>query len=374
MRCKMEITFILKGHFEGLPPMLPRIIEISKKGVKCNLICTKMVDSTKAIFDNNNVIYRETLHSNKFLGKSNRISDWMRFKASCKKILKEDFSKSDYIYICSADTALCLNSLLKEYKYILQSNELYDQFPFYRKGLKKYANGAKAFIVPELCRANIFMYWFGLKNKPFVIPNIPYSVALTKNQTISDKYARSIIECLSDKKIFIYQGHIVSGDRSLSVIAEALKKINNQEYVLLLMGRNYNNSYEQLKEIYENTYYVPFIPAPYHLEVTSHAYIALLSYDRVSLNNLFCAPNKIFEYSGLGVPMLGNDIPGLIYTVDHEKMGVCASYNDVDEVVSAINKIEGRYEEFSKNAHLFFENNDLSKMMDRLLADLANEN
>ncbi len=366
----MEITFILKGDFEALPPMLPRLIEISQMGIKCNLICTRMKKSTRDLLDNVNVKCRETLHRESFIGKPNRIFDWLGFKRACKKIMKRDFPDSDMLYVCSADTALCLNSFLRNYEYVLQSNELYDTLPMYRNGIKKYARNAKAFVVPEICRANICMHWYDLKKKPYVIPNIPYVLSCEKNQNISDSVAKQIIDEISDKKILIYQGHIDSKDRSLSVIAEALKKINNNEYVLLVMGRNHNGSYEKLKEIYSGVYYIPFIPAPYHLEVTSHAYIALLSYDRVSMNNLFCAPNKIFEYSSLGVPMLGNDIPGLIYTISYEKMGKCASYNDVDMVADAIKEIEENYNYFSENAKQFFEKNDLKEMVRSLIDDL----
>ncbi len=369
----MKITFILKGDFEGLPPMLPRLIATAKKGIQARLICTKMKKSSRDCLESANVVCKETLHADKFLGKSNRIMDWSGFRRVCRQYLQNDFADSDLLYICSADTALCLNALLDKYQYILQSNELYDQLPMYRNGLKKYAQKAMAFVVPELCRANICMCWYNLKKAPYVIPNIPYNISLQRNQQVSDDNARRILETLSNKKILIYQGHIQTGDRSLTSVAEALRKLNNSEYVLLLMGRNHSNSYERLKEIYPETYYISFIPAPYHLEVTSHAYIALLSYDRVSLNNLFCAPNKIFEYSGLGIPMLGNDIPGLIYTIEHEKMGVCASYNDVDQVVTAINKIEKNHEEYAENAKAFFATNDLSEMIDDLLKDVLGE-
>lgn len=369
----MEITFILKGAFEMLPPMLPRLLNISQKGIKTNLICTKLKESTRHILEESNIVCEETLHNDKILGKTSRVKDWVGFKVTCKRIIKNNFPNSDLLYVCSADTALCMNSYLRKKKYIFQSNELYDQLPMYRIGIKQYAQNAVAFVVPELCRANICMCWYNLKKKPYVIPNIPYSISLKRNQNISDDGARCIIEKLSNKKVLLYQGHINTGDRSITVIAKALSRMKDREYALLLMGRNHNNSYEKLKEIYSETYYIPFVAAPYHLEVTSHAHIALLSYDRVSLNNLFCAPNKIFEYSGFGIPMLGNDIPGLEYTIEFEKMGVCASYADVDEVVRAIEMIEKNYCDFSQNAKSFFEKNDLGGMLDILLNDVLGE-
>ncbi|MCK9478948.1 MAG: glycosyltransferase [Firmicutes bacterium] len=370
----MVITFILKGTVEALPPMLPRLIYASKKGIKVNFICSKMQEKSKNLLESAGIVCRETLHCDKFMGKRSRIMDWIGFKFACKSILGNEFSDNDMVYICSADTALCLNSVLNRYKYILQINELYDKIILYRKGLKKYVRNAKALVVPEFCRANIYMYWYSLKNKPYIIPNIPYILSLESKQRISDTYASNVIEKLKHKKIFIYQGQIDIGNRNLTVIAEALRIINNSEYALVLMGRNHNNSVERLREVYPKTYFIHFIAAPYHLEVTSHAHIALLAYDRVSLNNLFCAPNKIYEYSGLGIPMLGNDIPGLYYTIEQENMGVCTSYSDVDEVVKAIEKIESNYAEYSQNSKSFYNNNDLNKAVYTLLKDALGDN
>ena len=33
-----------------------------------------------------------------------------------------------------------------------------------------------------------------------------------------------------------------------------------------------------------------------------------------TLNPLYCAPNKIFEYSKYGIPMISNDVPALRYS------------------------------------------------------------
>lgn len=62
---------------------------------------------------------------------------------------------------------------------------------------------------------------------------------------------------------------------------------------------------------------LPYITAPYHLEVTSHAFIGILIYAPVygtftsPLNSIYCAPNKLYEFSHFGIPMIGNNIPGL---------------------------------------------------------------
>lgn len=364
---KMTVTFILKGNLEILPPVIPRIIMFAQSGVKVFFICTAINDRNKILFEENGIKVYETKHRISFLGKHSKIHDWLGFQMAAKKLLREEKLENSILYICSADTALALGRVVFKYKYVFQSNELYDRFARYRNGIRPYAQHAIAFVVPEYIRANICMYWYKLKSVPFIIPNFPYLVSKEKKQIIDDGNAKKTIEVLSDKKIILYQGYITFGDRSLNAVAEALKEIANSEFVLLLMGVNNNGSYEKIKEIYEHTYYIPFIKAPAHLQITSHAYIGILSYDRVSLNNMFCAPNKIYEYSAFDVPMLGNNIPGLRDTIEKERMGECADFERIDSVKNSIISIDMKHKLYSDNAANFYNNASFISEMNRLI-------
>ena len=85
------------------------------------------------------------------------------------------------------------------------------------------------------------------------------------------------------------------------------------------------------------------------MEVTSHAKIGLVFYDDFSLNQAFCAPNKIYEYSGFGIPMLANKIPGLENTVGKFNAGKCIDFES-EQLMEAIKEIDGNYERYSVNA------------------------
>ena len=367
----MKITFILKGTLELLPPMLPRLLLVAEAGEEARLICTDISTENRELLEKAGVQVYTTQHKRSFAGKANKIMDWTGFRNGCKKLLDGMLRDSDVLYICSADTALSLGSFFTKYPYVFQSNELYDQLPMYRDGIKKYAQGAIAFVVPEYNRASIFACWYGLKQLPFVIPNIPYVESRQRKMPISDETARKLLEEMGDKRIVLYQGHI-SADRTLNAVAEALKKLNDDRFALVLMGRDRSNAVAALKDIYPQTVHIPFVKAPRHLEITSHASIAILSYDRVSMNNLFCAPNKIYEYSCYGVPMIGNDIPGLRDTVQAAGMGICAAYEQIDSVVEAFRTIDEHYDTYQSNADRFFTESDLKGQMEKLLDHIKN--
>ena len=336
---------------------------------KCNvnLICTSILAEHRSMFEEKGVKCFETNHKSEIFKHRFKILDWCGFRKKAWEIIKKEGFDEDILYICSADTALALGSKLCKKKYVFQSNELYDTFIVYKKMIKKYAINALYFVVPEFIRANICMYWYKLKKMPIVIPNTPYVPIGIDGDEIIDDNAKSVFESIGEKKIILYQGSVSFGDRSLDGIAEALKKINDSSFVLLLMGRNYDNAYEKIKEIYPQTFYIPFVTPPNHLQITSRADIGILTYDRVSLNNIFCAPNKIFEYSAFSVPMLGNNIPGLRNIIVSNNMGECADFEEVDNIAEAILKISNNRKKYSEFSKSFYDKSNCLDSMNKLL-------
>ena len=63
------------------------------------------------------------------------------------------------------------------------------------------------------------------------------------------------------------------------------------------------------------------------MEITSYARIGINFYRPNCLNKAFCAPNKIYEFSGFGIPIIGNDIPGLKNTIGLNNAGKCVRLN-----------------------------------------------
>ena len=109
---------------------------------------------------------------------------------------------------------------------------------------------------------------------------------------------------------------------------------------------------------------LPYITAPYHLEVTSHAFIGILIYAPVygtftsPLNSIYCAPNKLYEFSHFGIPMIGNNIPGLKYTIESYKMGCCLPFFNAESLKNAITDLTDNYETYAENARRFYDEDD----------------
>jgi glycosyltransferase involved in cell wall biosynthesis len=111
---------------------------------------------------------------------------------------------------------------------------------------------------------------------------------------------------------------------------------------------------------------IPYAAAPRHLEVTSHAHIGLAFYSPVSLNNVFCAPNKVWEYAGFGLPILGNNIPGLEATIGKHGAGLCVPISE-DAIAQALAEIDRRYSDMSRRATGMYDEVSVEDIVDRVI-------
>lgn len=224
----------------------------------------------------------------------------------------------------------------------------------------------------EYNRAHILKAEKGIDKLPFVLPNKPYAHPRRRAIPVSDTKAASVVESWKGKKVFLYQGGIQNDRGQLLRLIEALCE-SQPNAIVAIMGRG-SPIVDDLMRRYANISYVPFVPPPRHLEVTSHADIGIAYYQGGAiwglspLNPVYCAPNKIYEYSGFGIPLVCNDIPGLRYTIEQCHAGVCLGAITKETVSLAVRSILSDYQEYSNSARKFFDAVDLSAEVKKILS------
>lgn len=168
--------------------------------------------------------------------------------------------------------------------------------------------------------------------------------------------------------MLLYQGGI-QAERDLSQLAKALAQ-GNSDYTLVLMGYLYPEcDPEDLCKIYSNTIYLGYFPAPSHLEITPYAHVAITYYTPDCINTRHCAPNKIYEYAGCGVPMLCNPLPGLTETVGKAGAAECVDFGDPAAVMEALKRIDEHYDTYRRAALEFYRGTDNRPVMEEIVAD-----
>lgn len=353
-----EIVIVHKTCVADFPPLLTFITYLFNNGYKIFLIVgfeeAKLEELIKPMcFQYHNLNVKPS--KNKFLY-------WFNVRKEFWKVILKNGYEQKLLWIPAADTTLALGKKLLKYNYVLNLYELFDYQFMYVKLLKKYALKAKLVVCSNNDRANILRVWWRLSETPSVILNKPIDSINGKKLSLPNELDE-VFKVIGERKILIYQG-LIAPERDLEGICLAMKELD--DYVFVIMGRN--NSYvEGLKQLSSNIIHIPYVVAPYHLHITSHAYIGVLSYDHSSLNNIYCAPNKLWEFSNFAIPMLGNNIPGLVNTIEMYSMGVCVDFSNVDNIIKAIKDIEYNYDLMAKKSQLFYDGYNYDLELDKIM-------
>lgn len=206
-------------------------------------------------------------------------------------------------------------------------------------------------------RAMEIQRYFSLKVRPLVVANKPFGHP-QKLTAEPASFVAPALQKTAGRPIFLYQGVWTEDRKDVGVVLETLARNRPQYCVWVMPG---TKEVQALAERCENVCIIPYVKPPDHLQVTGLATVGIAIYNpsgRTDLerkNALFCAPNKIYEYAGFGIPTLGNAIPGLIQTIGTAKAGICIELNE-KEILKAADELITNIENYRKNAIKFFEN------------------
>ena len=164
----------------------------------------------------------------------------------------------------------------------------------------------------------------------------------------------------------MYMG-ILSSERPLEPIIEAVEQLDG--YVLAVLGGRTPYLDRLEKTMGGRFVYLGSVKPPHHLEVASHADVTYISYvaNNGSINAVFCAPNKVYEFAGFGIPMLCNDNPGLKYTVEHGGFGICVPELTTPNIAAALKQIDANAEAMGQAANRYYEAESVEQAVVRTL-------
>ncbi|WP_345970031.1 glycosyltransferase [Sulfurimonas sp. HSL1-6] len=142
------------------------------------------------------------------------------------------------------------------------------------------------------------------------------------------------------KKIFLYQGGLSSG-RGVEHIIEAFKRTEDKNSVLVMMGYGpLAKAAAEAADQYANIYYHEAVKPEVLLTYTSSADFGLLFYENTCLNHYYCSPNKLFEYTMAGIPVIVSDLYEMHRLVTNNGIGVVAEENSAEGVLDAVRRAE----------------------------------
>ena len=367
----MNILVVHGQKIEHYPPVRSLIITLLNIGHNVTII-TKY--ESKNIIEHVNLKYIRIPDNNNRRSLKN-IYAYVNKRRFMRKMVIEEMKHNDLLWTTTDSTIRDLGNLVCNYRHVMQLMELIEDMPllpgipYLKMNLKKIAQRAYKVVVPEYNRAHIQKVWWNLPELPIVLPN--KTIDEDEVGVIPDEVIAAVEKLkVETRKIIIYQGAFQE-DRDLKVYAEAIDKLDG-EYVLYLMGRK-NDYCNGILSNFVNVEYLGFFTPPFHLLLTKYAHIGLVPYvpkkvkHNSILNALYCAPNKIFEFTKYGIPMLGNDVPGLTIPLQTFNLGVVRKRNDTDEIIELIEYIEQNYYSMSVSCLKYYASIDLKRTISEIL-------
>ena len=369
MKDSKKIIIITKTDLEKIPPVISDLYALLDLGYEPVVITTNITARLKKDLEGKGVDVHIVNDKYRFsvLGK---IWGYYQFKRNCSKIVKRYAGNhKTLLWIEGAHTIVALGNLLKGYDYILQISELHEKSKMQLNAIGRVIHEAKIVFMPEYNRTVLYQIWFNLKNRPVILPNRPYLLPSEEELSkIKEKY-KDILAKLEGKKVILYQG-LIYPSRSPEKIVQAAK--NAGGYQMLFIGSATSKGIiEELKKIDANLMHIDFLPFPDYLLFATIAHVGCAFYKADSINNIFCAPNKINEYSAYSLPMIGNDIPGLKFIFESTGAGVIVDENDIESIENGLKLLDSDYAYYKSNADKIYNLYDTKKIIGDALESLS---
>lgn len=360
----MKIVIIRKDSLKHIPPLLSAADILADLGHQVHIISTDFTPSIRENLKSHGITYQELNFSN-YKSKFGMVCSYIGYRFAAKRALEKlDF---DLLWVEDAHTMTILGSVIKRYKYVLQVSELYDDVPYLFNGIKKVIHNAERVFMPEYNRSLLYKIWFGLKEMPVLLPNKPYFIpSVSKIIELRSKY-KTYFDQIQGRKVILYQGFI-HPMRTISAFVKAASMLGD-DFVFVVMGRDSHGMVQKYKSMNQNLIHIDFIPAPDYLTITSIAHIGILSYAPINLNNAYCAPNKIYEYGAFGIPMIGNNIPGL-KVLEQQRAGLTVDEDDVDAIYNAYLDVDRNHSLYTNNSRKLFDKTDNGYTIEKALSSL----
>lgn len=157
-------------------------------------------------------------------------------------------------------------------------------------------------------------------NRPSVVLNAPNQRELKENN-----HFREQLSIRDEQIILLYQGGLFAG-RGVQLILDAFKARTDDKVVAVFMG--YGELEQDIKSAAaekNNIFFFPAVPPQVVLEYTSSADLGIHLIQNTCLNHDYCMPNKLFEYSMAGLPIIVSNMKDMSELVIKNNMGAVIS-------------------------------------------------
>lgn len=153
-------------------------------------------------------------------------------------------------------------------------------------------------------------------------------------------------------RILLYQGGVIS-NRNLQTLVKGMEYLRDRDIHLVLLGDGESKpELERLAKVRGLADIVHFhhaVPQDELLGYTAAADAGIIPYQATCLNNMYCTPNKLFEYIIANVPIIATELPEITRILEGYGIGLVGDTSTPRNIANLIEQLfdnEKAYEDY----------------------------
>lgn len=337
---KGKVICIVLNNFKTDNRVLKEANHINKLGFDTTIIALHEAELKEHDFTNENTrIHRIKLTSKNW--KKNRLIHFFKYIEFLGRVLFH-YKKSDIVHCHDLNTLPigCMIKLLSfgKTRLIYDTHEFASNDTPYESVLNQkikwflenfFIKFADEIITVNKAIADLYKTLYKLKKNPFVIHNCPHKTLIPKSNILKEK-----LGIPNDRYLIIYQG-ILSKGRNIKKLINFMNDTKIDNLAIVFMG--YGELEEEVKNAAnEQIFYHPAVPPIDLLNYTASADCGISLIADSCISYRYCTPNKLFEYSMAGLPVITSDLPEQARLVKKYKIGEVPESDRSSDLTAAI--------------------------------------
>lgn len=210
-------------------------------------------------------------------------------------------------------------------------------------------------------RERIMKLHYGLKSIISVLNISRYTTVSLCNRTLP-----------KDDIYIVYQG-AMTAERNIPFFIRALKSLPYRIKLLLIGDGPCLSSYDDIiksEKVEDRVIITGRLSNNEMMERLKGCSVGIISYSFSDWNNIFCSPNKIFEYSAISLPFIATDQPFMDTIARKYKTGRTFKHDSEQSFVQNLQEILYNYHFYVEGMKRFLDDYNYDAEMERLSAIL----
>lgn len=304
------------------------------------------------------------------------LTNYMRFRQVAKRIIKHADIKNTLFYLHDYYSIL-LAPVVKSVKgtFIYDAHELLLKAPGQKYSLreklfiwaeKRWAKDAYRVIAANAEREAVMKEVYGLTNTLNVLNIADY------------KYKQVAGTIVTDADWIVYQG-VVTESRKLSFFIKALRYLPSN-YKLMIIGggpdggpgdRELLEGIAKAEGLLDRVHFTGRLANKDMMEKLKECKVGIITYPFNTYNNIYCSPNKIYEYTAIGMPVISSKQPFLKKVISDYKIGGLFDFEDSVTFAKSVEEIISHYDEYTANIPAFIKDYNIAKEKEKFVNALS---